>query len=150
MMIQRLPMDQLKPGMVVASPVTTPDGRTLCAAGAKLSEQSLRRLRGMGVEWVGVLSRGTEETAGAPDLVRRRFRRAVNDPAMAALCEIVVESLSPPTPPEKSLAAPATWAATVVQSPERGGEEFADRFARVSRWFRQATGRVGGADDGRG
>ncbi|MGE4553144.1 MAG: HDOD domain-containing protein [Desulfovibrionaceae bacterium] len=80
-------ISELTPGMVLATDLTTPDGRRLMNAGAELTDRGIRALAGMGVEWAEVRAEVDEAELGRAAEWTARFFQFVNhdDPVMNRL-----------------------------------------------------------------
>ena len=87
-MIRQVHPDDLWPGMTVATPICDREGRTLCAAGAILTERTVGRLRAMGLGGVAVVVENPAAREEAARQIRHRFRRVLNEPDMVELCEL--------------------------------------------------------------
>jgi hypothetical protein len=120
-MIRHLTPDELLVGMTVAMPVRDRDGRTMCAAGAVLTERVLGRLRAMGLERVAVVVESPAAREEAAQQIRHRFRRALDDPAMEGLCELFTRAC---------LRVPDADSARLSAAPEAS----ADMTARLDEW----------------
>ncbi|MBN2308084.1 MAG: hypothetical protein JXR94_03890 [Candidatus Hydrogenedentes bacterium] len=72
----------LRPGQVVAQPVTNPRGGVLCPVGFRLTEASIERLRTAGVQTVSV--EGTDEGPSIVERIERLHRRfeGIDDPIL--------------------------------------------------------------------
>lgn len=69
----RIPVTELKAGMVLAEPVKRKDGMVLFAAGTTLSEEGAKRLAALGLDSVNVSGEGPDE--GLAQLFRERDAR---------------------------------------------------------------------------
>jgi hypothetical protein len=94
--VARIPLRDLKPGMVLAEPVVGPGGKQLAAAGSALTPDAIQLMRSWGVEAAAI----GEATAGpdpqvllaAQRAVAPRFRGQVTDhPAIRTVFAVAVE-----------------------------------------------------------
>ncbi len=96
--MQRLRIDQVEAGMVLAGDVQNERGMVLCKKGLPLSETILRRLKSAGVGTVNVEGQpvgGAEKPTLAERIaeLHRRFEKTADAPLMAALREICERQL---------------------------------------------------------
>ncbi len=105
--MQRLKIDQVEAGMVLAGDVQNERGMILCGKGTPLSETLLRRMKSAGIDTVPVQGHpegGAEATMLAEriEALHRRFERTAALPLMAALRDICERQLmrryGPPEP----------------------------------------------------
>jgi hypothetical protein len=86
--MQRVPLDLVKPGMVLAKPILNEKGMALCGEGAELSAAMLERLKRMDVSFVTVkghpVDLGVEEKSKEQLLaeMQGRFIHVEGDPIM--------------------------------------------------------------------
>ncbi|MBI2890435.1 MAG: hypothetical protein HYY13_06575 [Nitrospirae bacterium] len=73
----RLPIEKVKPGMLVLHPITNEKGMVLCSKGTALSEAVLERLARIGVGWVVVEGEEDPGSAMAP-AVKERIRKEID------------------------------------------------------------------------
>ena len=100
--MQRLPLDKLTPGMVLAKAVVNEKGMTLCAEGAELSAVMIERLHRMDVSTVLVKGHPVdmgEELKTKDQLVEEmqaRFVHVQGDPLMerikASIAKAILDS----------------------------------------------------------
>lgn len=100
--MQRLPLEKLTPGMVLAKAVVNDKGMTLCAEGAELSAVMIERLHRMDVSTVLVKGHPVdlgEEIKSKDQLVEEmqtRFVRVQGDPLMerikASIAKAILEA----------------------------------------------------------
>lgn len=97
--MQKVPITQAFPGMVLAKPVMGDKGLPLCAEGTALTEKLIDRLRAMNVPSVTVRGRPLE--SGAPVKtadqrvreIEERFVRVKGDPLMDKVLDAVVTAV---------------------------------------------------------
>lgn len=96
--LNRIPLDQVHPGMQLAETVFNNKGQVLLQAGYELSDTALSGLRKHGIEYVGVLlrdPRNEDELESERIKTRERlnllFRNTDNDPYLASLHSLVLE-----------------------------------------------------------
>jgi hypothetical protein len=87
-----LPIDDLKPGMVLATPVRNHQGQLLLDAGRKVMAKHVHIFKAWGIRRVDVKPApggdapgATPESAPLDESLRRRFARVADDPLMAAI-----------------------------------------------------------------
>lgn len=87
-----LPIDDVKPGMVLSTPVHNHQGQLLLDAGRKVMAKHIHVFKAWGIRRVDVKpTPGGEAPGSAPDSapldesLRRRFARVADDPLMAAI-----------------------------------------------------------------
>ncbi len=101
-------IDNLKPGMVLAAELKTPDGRVLLPAGAELTDNHIAQMKRQGVEEAQVRAVYSDEDLRRASGWVKNFFLYVNheDPIMAKLYELAVQSTAGAmaegfVPPEK-------------------------------------------------
>jgi hypothetical protein len=86
--MQKVPIELVKPGMVLAKPITNDAGMALCAEGTELSENIIERLMRMNVSHVTLkghpvdLGGETKTKEQKIDELKARFSRVQEDPLM--------------------------------------------------------------------
>ena len=131
-----LPLQMLESGMVCAAPVSTADGRTLCAAGTALSVRILQRLRGLGVAGVEVLDEEADDPEQTVAQIRHRFRRVIEDAAMADVCALYIDRVMRAAQPQPARS-PEPAAPVEIPSPSRL------RARAILAWLGSRIGRRG-------
>jgi hypothetical protein len=96
-----LSLEDARPGMVLAEPVATHQGRLLMEAGRRLTERSLRVFKSWGVAAVTVKGGGPRRGArpespppGIEERLRARFADELKDEVMAAVMEAACRQLA--------------------------------------------------------
>jgi len=96
---QRILITQATPGMVLARPVTLPNGVVLCAAGTTLNDQLLQRLTLRGIKRLYVRGQPLPAPSKEPVVdrirsLRRRFSRVEQVPVMAMIERAIEKEIS--------------------------------------------------------
>lgn len=65
--MQKIPLNLVQPGMVLAKPVARPDGMVVAAPGTELTESMLSRFEGMGIEQLVVEGNPVDMEGGGGD-----------------------------------------------------------------------------------
>ena len=92
---QRVPTEQLEPGMTVAKPVANANGMVVLAAGVVLVETLIERLKRMGTPSVHVEGNPLGDAPGAKTLTEleqeldHRFRKTGGEPISSRIREAV-------------------------------------------------------------
>jgi hypothetical protein len=92
---QRVPIEQLEPGMTVAKPVANANGLVVLAAGVVLVETLIERLKRMGTPSVHVEGRPLGDASGVKTLAEleqeldHRFRKTAGEPIPFRIREAV-------------------------------------------------------------
>lgn len=97
--MQKLPINVVEPGMVLAKPVINEKGMTLCAEGTELTETLIERLRVMNIMTLTV--KGHPVDTGAPvktledrlQELKGRFALVEGDPIMDRIREAIAEAI---------------------------------------------------------
>jgi hypothetical protein len=97
----KLPLDQVIPGMMLAADVCASGGSLLLPAGTTLSKEQIERLAQRGVTTLSIVAPAAEASPDGADSEARRaaerqrvhhlFRRAAADPLTQALLRTVLE-----------------------------------------------------------
>jgi len=106
-MMQKVPINLVKPGMVLAKPVLNEQGMALCAEGTELTAVLIDRLKRMNVSFITL--KGTPlKTAGPTQSLeesirqtRARFARVEGDPIMDTIRDAIVEALAAESPEQR-------------------------------------------------
>ncbi len=93
--MNRVPLDKVEPGMVLAKPVTSLAGHVIVSAGTSLDAPLIARLRDMGLTSAHIENRPGE--AGDPvtslaeleQALDHRFRRVAGDAELARMREAI-------------------------------------------------------------
>lgn len=97
--MQKVPIDLVKPGMILAKPVINEKGMPLCAEGTELNANLIERLKKMNIGTVtlkghpvdfGVDEKTTEEKMQELDA---RFIKVEDDPIMDKLKEAIASAI---------------------------------------------------------
>jgi len=87
-LMQKVPIELVKPGMVLARPITNEAGMALCAEGTELSDTIIERLKRMNVSHVTLkghpvdLGCETKTKEQKIEELKMRFSRVQDDPLM--------------------------------------------------------------------
>ena len=96
----KLPLDQVIPGMMLAADVCTSGGSLLLPAGTTLSKEQIERLAQRGVTTLSIVAPAVASPSAAESEARRAaerqrvhhlFRRAAADPLTQTLLRTVLE-----------------------------------------------------------
>ncbi len=93
--MKRIPLDEAKPGMVLAKPVTSLAGQMILPAGTSLDAQLIARLHGMGLTSAHIENRPGEEgdpvqtPAELEQALDHRFRRVAGDADLVRMREAI-------------------------------------------------------------
>lgn len=96
---QRILITQAEPGMILAKPVLSTDGATLCGPGIAVSEDLLHKLTLRGIKRITVQGTPVPTPPRIPLEIRlqaleRRFSRVTEVPMMQALQRIIANELA--------------------------------------------------------
>ncbi len=97
--MQKLPISQIQPGMILAKPVLNDKGMTLCSEGTELTETLIERLRVMNITVLAVKGHPVDSGGPAKSLEDRlremsaRFARVEGDPVMDRLRDAVASAM---------------------------------------------------------
>jgi hypothetical protein len=98
--VNRLPLDRVQPGMVLAADVKRDDGVLLCGRGAPVTENLLKSLKRLGFETVAVDEGALESDAWRAEriarqtrAIERRFAKTASDPILAELKNALIRRL---------------------------------------------------------
>ena len=88
--MQKVPIELVKPGMVLARPITNETGMALCAEGTELSDTIIERLKRMNVSHVTLKGHpvdlgDTKTKEQKIEELKMRFSRVQDDPLMQKL-----------------------------------------------------------------
>ncbi|MEA2101342.1 MAG: hypothetical protein U9P80_02060 [Thermodesulfobacteriota bacterium] len=97
--MQKVSLDKLKPGMVLAKPVINEKGMALCAEGTELSATLIQRLARMNVSMVTL--KGHPVEMGAPVKTRdervaeleQRFEHVMDNPIMEKIQSAITKAI---------------------------------------------------------
>jgi hypothetical protein len=99
-MIKKIPLDEARPGMILAQQLQRDDGLLLCQKGAELTENLLRVLTRLGFETIQIEVGQTETPAEQAARLARdeaeieaRFVRVASDPILAELKRALIQRL---------------------------------------------------------
>lgn len=98
--MQKLPITQVTPGMVLAKPVMSDKGMPLCAEGAELTEMLIERLKQMNIPALTV--KGHPVDTGVPaktaeekiQEMSSRFARVEDDPLMGRIRDAIADAIN--------------------------------------------------------
>lgn len=98
--MNRLPLDRVRPGMVLAADVKRDDGVLLCGRGAPVTENLLKSLKRLGFETLAVDEGALELDAWRAEriarqtrAIERRFAKTASDPILAELKNALIRRL---------------------------------------------------------
>jgi len=97
--MQRVPLDLVQPGMVLAKPVTNDSGMALCAEGTELSANIIDRLKRMNISFVTLKGNPVDlggEVKTREEKVREiiaRFSKVDSDPIMDKVKDSIVHAV---------------------------------------------------------
>ena len=98
--MKRIPLEQARPGMILAQKLVREDGVLLAQKGAELSEPILRMLERLNFETVPIEVESTEtpeerqaRVALEEEKLQARFSRVESDPILTALKAALAERL---------------------------------------------------------
>lgn len=98
--MQRIPLEQAKPGMIIAQKLVREDGVLLCQKGAELTDAMIRLLQRMNFETVPVEGQAIESPdereariAKEEAAIEVRFSRVASDPVLAKLKQTLLARL---------------------------------------------------------
>jgi len=106
--MQKVPIDLVKPGMILAKPVTNEKGMPLCAEGTELSAKLIERLKKMNVNTLTLkghpLDLGTPEKTKEEKIkdMMARFSRVEGDPIMENLRDAIASAIASDGEEEKA------------------------------------------------
>ena len=97
--MQKLPINLVQPGMVLAKPVVNDSGKTLCAEGAELTESLIERLKVMNI--IALTVKGHPVDTGAPvktveeklQELKGRFALVEGDPVMDRIRDAIAGAI---------------------------------------------------------
>ncbi|HHO75072.1 MAG TPA: hypothetical protein ENN05_01430 [Deltaproteobacteria bacterium] len=98
--MQKVPIDLVKPGMILAKPVTNEKGMPLCAEGTELSANLIERLKKMDVNTLTLkghpIDLGTQEKTSEEKIqdMKARFSRVEGDPIMEKLKDAIASAIA--------------------------------------------------------
>ncbi|MBN2298963.1 MAG: hypothetical protein JXM72_10235 [Deltaproteobacteria bacterium] len=98
--MQKVPIDLVKPGMILAKPVTNEKGMPLCAEGTELSANLIDRLKKMNVTTLTLkghpLDLGTQDKTSEEKIqdMKARFSQVLGDPIMENLKEAIASAIA--------------------------------------------------------
>ena len=99
--MQKVPITLVKPGMILAKPVTNEKGMPLCAEGTELSANLINRLKKMNVPSLTLeghpVDLGDAEKTPREKLqdIAARFSRVDGDPIMDKLRDAITSAIAP-------------------------------------------------------
>lgn len=97
--MQKVPIELVKPGMVLARPITNDAGMALCAEGTELSENIIERLMRMNVSHVTLKGHPvdfggeTKTKEQRAEELKTRFSRVQGDPLMQMILSAAQSAL---------------------------------------------------------
>ena len=97
--MQKVPLDKLKPGMILAKPVVNEKGMALCAEGTELSVTLIQRLARMNVSMVTLKGHPVETGTSIKTRDERiselehRFEHVVDNPLMKKIQSAIIKTI---------------------------------------------------------
>jgi hypothetical protein len=97
--MQKVPINLVQPGMVLAKPVLNEAGMPLCAEGTELTESIIDRLRRMNVPFLALKGNPVDMGEPAPSLeerilqMRERFAPVQGDPLMERIRDAIEQAM---------------------------------------------------------
>ncbi len=98
--MQKLPITQVTPGMVLAKPVMSDKGMPLCAEGSELTEMLIERLKQMNIPVLTVKGHPVDTGVPAKTIEEKiqemsaRFARVEGDPLMGRIRDAIADAMS--------------------------------------------------------
>ncbi len=98
--MQKVPIDLVEPGMILAKPVTNDKGMPLCAEGTELSANLIERLKRMNVTALTLkghpLDMGTKDKTSEEKIedMKARFSKVPGDPIMDNLKDAIASAIA--------------------------------------------------------